>query len=288
MMENVKSSDLTKMINWLKKHQSFNDEEIVEKKKKLNDSKTIQLFNKNDECVGFVDQHDWENDFFKKCLTIEIGLDDSFDQHDKLKEAIKQMIEHAKSNGINMISMAVGATETMLEKLMKSLDFNLWYGYAFMQFEGNRFEVSSLTKRNVTEADFHDYYTVLGECFTPQRQSLDMPPFNVYDPSNTTLVSQQKEHFLAHAHNNFMYYYQGNWVGCALLIDGDIDDLFVLPSYRNQGFGKAILKDITNVALDQNITPYIGVTTWNKNAHQLYLNHGFKEFLQVNYYRIFI
>jgi len=54
-----------------------------------------------------------------------------------------------------------------------------------------------------------------------------------------------------------------------------LEDLFVLPEYRNNGIGKKMLKYLANIALEHNCGRFEwSVLDWNKSAIQFYKNLG--------------
>lgn len=66
-----------------------------------------------------------------------------------------------------------------------------------------------------------------------------------------------------------------------------LEDLFVLPEYRNLGFGKALLKFIANVAVTQNAGRFEwSVLDWNTPAIKFYESIGAKAMSDWTVYRL--
>ena len=62
-----------------------------------------------------------------------------------------------------------------------------------------------------------------------------------------------------------------------------ISHLFVEKNFRNQGLGTKLLSAIESLALDAGCN-ILRLNTFNKEAHQFYLNAGFKETVCISNY----
>lgn len=146
-----------------------------------------------------------------------------------------------------------------------------------------------LTVRPYREEDFMEYYIALGECFTPMRQAMDIPPYNVFEDQSEERIIKLKEEMNKNKENIFMFYDGDEWVGSSLLTEEDIDDLFVVPRHMGKGYGRRILQSTINMCLDRKLEHiYLGVVHWNTKARNLYASTGFKEIKSITYMRRFI
>lgn len=285
-MPTYQPHDLEKMIQWSKNTQSFNDEELRQKIDSFQQSTTIKLIHQHQQLVGYIDNTFSEDENLGLCYTIELGLDDSFFELDVIESLLLEQLRFAQASFAKVVDIAVNTHNQKLKALLTKLSFKLWYGYIFMEFKGKPFPKGPLSKRKVVESDFHQLYEAIGLCFAPMRTALDIPPYNIYVQKDKKRTEKQKDFFLKHADQTFLYYDLDQWVGSACLLGGDIDDLLVLPRFQNKGYGQMILQDISNVALHQNINPFIGVTTINQAAYHLYKKNHYQEYLIVDYYRL--
>jgi ribosomal protein S18 acetylase RimI-like enzyme len=62
----------------------------------------------------------------------------------------------------------------------------------------------------------------------------------------------------------------------------EINQIFILPKYQNNGIGSMILRKIINKAKDKNIAIKLQVLKINKEAKKLYIKLGFTEYDQTN------
>lgn len=86
-----------------------------------------------------------------------------------------------------------------------------------------------------------------------------------------------------------MFFDGDTWVGSSLVNQEDIDDLFVVPTLMNQGYGRRILQSTINLCIDRNMKNiYLGVVHWNIKAQNLYSKTGFKSIKSIKYMRRFI
>ena len=54
-----------------------------------------------------------------------------------------------------------------------------------------------------------------------------------------------------------------------------LEDLFVIPEYRKQGFGKFLLSTLANIAIERKCGRLdLSCLDWNKNAIEFYKKHG--------------
>jgi len=287
-MEILNEVELMEIVKLLSKHQSFNAREIEEMKAKLVKSTNINVLRRDDYVAGVVYPNYWNHDVYGACATLVASVIDDFEDEEWLHDKINSLMSDFKDNEVKMILWMINMDDQRLNAIASNYSFDLWYGYDFMRYQGQRKPTSNLSKRNIVLEDFYPYYTALGECFTPMRQALDIPPYNVFENQSKAQIEHLQEDFIKQASDTYMFYEHDQWVGTGLIREEDIDDLFVVPNQMGKGYGQAILHEMINLVLDQNKTPYIGYVTWNVKAKNLYVKNHFQIYLRVNHYRLFL
>lgn len=284
-------NDRVKILNYLKQHMSFNEKEEQERLEKLKDDDSIIEIIQRNQLVGIFQVNRWNSLIHNKCAEIILACDLEQDVLLLAKHMLKDLIDSLKSEGVSMIKTCVNNKNQEISDVFQNLDFKSWYGYVFMRHNQSQQPKSTLTKRNIKDDDFDMYYQEMGQCFVPMREAMDIKPYNVVELLFNSEESKEKEfnNWIKNANNTWMYFNQDNkWVGSGLIVDNDLDDIFVVRSFQNKGYGRQIVLDLINESQKRQFNPFIGYVAWNKKAGYLYESCGFVEYMSCTYYRYFL
>ncbi len=280
-----------KIIHYLKQHVSFNEKEERERLKKLENDDSIIEINHDNQLVGIFQVTRWNSFAHNRCAEIILACD----TNDKVllvaNHMLKQLIDALKSEGVSMITSCVNNDYSQISNVFQHVNFKKWYGYVFMKHNQSQQPTSTLTKRNIIEDDFEIYCHEMGQCFIPMREAMDIKPYNVVDSLFSSAQSKEKEfkHWIKNSNNTWMYFNQDNtWVGSGLIVDNDLDDIFVVQEFQNRGYGRQIVIDLINESQKRQFNPFIGYVAWNKKAGYLYESCGFIEYMSCTYFRCFL
>lgn len=279
------------IFKWLKKQKSYSEKEKNEKLKSLLDDEKI-IVSKDDEgnVLGVIEYSTWISFIHGSSASIAVSCEKSLDVIESMSEQLHLLLQKFQSDGVRMVTASVSDETEYIKEMIEQIGLAVWYGYVSMKHDGRDLPSCSLDKRLIHPADFRDYCDVMGLCFVPMREAMDIRPYNVAEMFFHSEEKQKEtyEGWMENQANTFMYEVNGQWVGSGLLTDEDIDDIFVLPQFQHQGYGREIVYDLVDVAKQKGITPYIGYVKWNKWAGHLYESCGFVPYLSQTMYRMFL
>ncbi len=279
------------LVKFLSEHQSFSDEERQKRLETiLDDQRVVVIQDVQDKITGIVEIKRFDN--FVHGASAHITLASHLDE-ESLKRASHELdvqLNKLKEDDVNMVMMGVNVDQLPIHSIIKNGSFKPWYGYVFMRHSGTIPHATKLHKREIEMQDFEMYMKTMSACFTDMRQAMDIRPHPVIEAlwRDQTHKENNKDEWFKHRELTWMYYDQGNWVGSGLLYKEDIDDVFVPIDQQGKGYGRAIVEDLIYEAYQRNIQPYIGYVKWNHRAGRLYESLGFKAYLELQYYRVFL
>lgn len=280
-----------KIVRYLKQHSSFNEKEECERLKKLENDDSIIEINHENQLVGVFQVNRWNSFAHNQCAEIILACNSNDEVLLLAKHRLKQLIDSLKSEGVSMITSCVNNDYSQISDVFQDFNFKKWYGYVFMKHNQSQQATSTLIKRNIKEDDFEMYYHEMGKCFIPMREAMDIKPYNVVDSLFSNAQSKEKEfkNWLKNFNNTWMYFNRDNtWVGSGLIVDNDLDDIFVVEGFQNKGYGRQIVIDLINESQKRQFVPFIGYVAWNKKAGYLYESCGFVEYMNCTYFRCYV
>lgn len=290
MIRNHQSQDIDAIIRLMNMQWAMSASDNQRKREELIKDTNIRIWCENDTVLGMGTYTAWDHSEWGKAAHLTLAADENAPNAAQIVEELyldaqKKMTEE----GIRFVMAGYDERLPFYPYFYTQKNFSPWYGYSTMIYSGQRQPDNRLTHRLYEESDFFDYYVALGECFTPMRQAMDIPPYNVFEDRRQERLIKLKEEMLKNRENIFMFYDGDMWVGSSLINPEDIDDLFVVPSMMGKGYGRLILQSTVNLCLDRNMEHiYLGVVHWNVKAKNLYLKTGFKEIKSIKYMRRFI
>lgn len=88
------------------------------------------------------------------------------------------------------------------------------------------------------------------------------------------------------AENTYLFFHGDAWVGSAMILGNEIDELFVVPSEKGRGYGRRILQDCVNQIIERGYgDAFLKVVDWNKQTIGMYKQLGFMEYVNMKYLR---
>lgn len=282
------SKEAYQIFSWLQKQKSYSEKEKSERLKSLIDDEKIMIYqDEQGDIRGVIEYSTWNSFIHGPSASMTISCEKSLDVIASIQKYAHQLILKFQLDGVKMITASVNDETEYIKEMMELSGLRPWYGYVCMKHDGRDLPECSLDKRVIQPEDFQAYCDVMGLCFVPMREAMDIRPYNVTDMFFQTEEKQKEtyEGWMENQENTFMYKKDGKWVGSGLLTGEDIDDIFVLPEFQNHGFGREIVYDLVAVAKKKGIMPYIGYVKWNRWAGHLYESCGFVPYLSQTMYR---
>jgi GNAT superfamily N-acetyltransferase len=290
MIRNHQPQDIETIIQLLNLQWSMSELDNQRKREELSKEFNIRIFEEGDTVFGLWTHSTWDHPLWGKAAHLTISIFPFTPDFSNVMEALYKDAE-AKLTEENVRFVMTGYDEkaVLYPAYFTKKGYTPWYGYSSLIYTGQRQPDNHLTMRCYKEEDFWDYYVALGECFTPMREAMDIPPYNVFEDKSEERIVKLKEEMDKNKENIFMFFDGENWVGSSLINQEDIDDLFVVPASMGKGYGKLILQATVNLCLDRNMQNiYLGVVHWNVKAHNLYIKTGFEVIKSIKYMRRFI
>ncbi len=279
------------LFEFLKQHQSYDENEAKERIETLKEDPNVQeIYDDHGQIQGVMQTRRSNNFIHGPSASITIGCEQNEKIIAKAEVMLIAMLQTLRNEGVNMVVSVSNDSFPLLEAMLTRHGMKPWYGYVFMKHDGRDVPVSPLTKRPIQPEDFMRYHRVMGECFVPMRQAMDIRPYDVIDQilSDSEKFQKTYDEWLENAHSSWMYFDQDEWVGAGLFYNQDIDDVFIPPNVQGKGYGRMITHDLIHEAKKRGFDPYIGYVKWNERAGKLYLSCGFIPFLSVTYHRMFL
>jgi RimJ/RimL family protein N-acetyltransferase len=290
MIRNHQSQDIESIIQLMNLQWSLSELDNQQKREELNKDSNIRIYSEDDTVLGMWTHTTWDHPFWGKAAHLTISVRKDALNFENIVDVLYQEAQAKLSEeSVQFIMAGYDETSPFYSTFYSEKGYTPWYGYSSLIYTGQRQPDNHLTMRLYREEDFTDYYESLGECFTPMRQAMDIPPYNVFSDRREERIEKLKEEMNKNKENIFMFFDGDVWVGSSLISQEDIDDLFVVPSMMNKGYGKLILQSTVNLCLDRKLENiYLGVVHWNVKAQNLYLKTGFKTIKSIKYMRRFI
>jgi GNAT superfamily N-acetyltransferase len=256
----------------------------------LSDPNVHPLIDACDHNFGVIEVQVYDDFVAGSARQILVDVDNTPQALDRAHTEMADLFKRFKAEQVRLVMSVCAREAAHIHALFDHFDLKPWYGYVFMQHDGSPARAWPGPKRIIEAQDYARYIEVMGTCFEPMRQANDIPPYNVQ-----ALLWRDESHkqstfeaWMAGAETTWMYERDDHWVGSGLLRDADVDDVFVLPQFQNQGYGRAIVEDLIYEAQQRSIRPYIGHVTWNETAAQLYRSLNFIPYLNVLHRRRYL
>lgn len=290
MIRNHQTQDIEAIIELMNLQWSMSELDNQRKREELSKDSNIRVYCEADAVLGMWTHTTWQHPLWGKAAHLTISVSkEAQDIENIAKELYLEAQSKLSEEGVRFIMAGYDETSPFYYSFYSEKGYTPWYGYSSLIYTGQRQPENHLTMRLFREEDFWDYYVALGECFTPMRQAMDIPPYNVFEDKSEERIAKLKEEMMAIKDNIFMFFDGETWVGSSLINQEDIDDLFVVSSLMSKGYGRLILQSTVNLCLDRQLKNiYLGVVHWNVKAKNLYLKTGFKEIKSIKYMRCFI
>lgn len=290
MIRNHQSQDIESMIQLMNNQWAMSELDNQRKREELSKDSNIRICCNQDAVLGMWTHTVWDHPLWGKAAHLTISAFENIPDVENIVEALYQDAQAKLSaENIRFIMTGYDDSNPFYYSYFTKKDFTPWYGYSTLVYTEQRQPHNHLTMREYKEEDFEHYYSALGECFTPMRQAMDIPPYNVFSDRSEERIIKLKEEMNKNKENVFMFFDGDTWVGSSLINLEDIDDLFVVPTLMNKGYGRLILQSTINVCFDRNMENiYLGVVHWNIKAQNLYFKTGFKSIKSIRYMRRFI
>lgn len=290
MIRNHQPQDIESIIKLLNLQWSMSELDNQHKREELNKESNIRIYEENDTVFGVWTHSTWDHPIWGKAAHLTISVFPYTPDFSKVLESlyIDAQVKLTEEN-VRFVMSGYDEGNPIYPVYFSEKGYTHWYGYSSLIYTGSRQPENHLTMRCYKEEDFYEYYIALGECFTPMREAMDIPPYNVFEDRSEERIVKLKEEMNKNKENIFMFFDGDTWVGSSLINQEDIDDLFVVPSYMGKGYGKLILQSTVNICLNRNMKNiYLGVVHWNVKAQNLYLKTGFEIIKSIKYMRRFI
>ena len=168
--------------------------------------------------------------------------------------------------------------------LYKKLGYEKWYGGHDLFYNGSEQPKSDLRFVSYEDKYFEQYAEGLRTSFYEMRKENDFRPYFCCE-----LNKEKREEFLNNKDNLFLLLDNEKLIASVIVYNnGNLDDVFVVPSYQGKGYGKIIVQFAINKAINGGINNIrLRAIEWNKRALNLYRSLGFDIVQTTHYYRLF-
>jgi GNAT superfamily N-acetyltransferase len=291
MVREFKAIDMESIIELFDLHCELSNQEKVDKRKELETKKDLYVYDSSDTVLGMCSLHFWKNDEIGHCAEVILSIKhDTVIAFNRIAEALwKKIMELVHEQEVVMLMTHHNVEDTRWNAFFDTKGFETWFSIYGMIYHGKRFPSNHLTYRHYEDSDFECYYKNLGASFYEMRKALDIKPYDLYRSASNEKIEKYRESTLKQRDRIYIFSNQNQIVGSSILLDEDIDDVFVLPELQGNGYGKMIMEASVNLKLDlghQKIT--LGVVDWNKRAINLYHSLGFETYRSFVHKRMFI
>lgn len=288
MIRDYNKNDIDQIIKLFNLQNELSEEEEKEKREELEKGSKVLVYEDNSEIKGMCSLLFWNNPELgcssEMTMSIEEGL-----EFNKIADALWEGIQvPLKEKQVVFLITEYNDKFKYMKRFYDEKEFEQWFGIHGMMYKGGKQKETNLTYRTYEESDFDIYYTNLGECFCPMRTANDIKPFNIFAGSSPERIEKLKKGMLEQKNDTYLFFDGDKFVGSSI-IRPEIDDLFEVPEYQGQGYGRKIMEASLNLALEKNFDEItLGVVAWNKKAMNLYESLGFEVYRSFEHRRKFL
>lgn len=276
MIRDYNKSDIDQIIKLFNLQNELSEEEEREKREELEKGSKVLVYEDNGEIKGMFSLIFWNNPEIGSSCEITMSIKENA----KFKEIADSLWNAAqiplKEKQVVYLITEYNDKFSNQKEFYDEKEFEKWFYVHGMMYKGGKQKETNLTFRTYEESDFDVYYADLGECFCPMRTANDIRPFNIYAGSSPERIEKLKKGMREQKNDTYLFFDGDKFVGSSI-IRPEIDDLFVVPEYQGQGYGRKIMETSLNLALQKNFDEItLGVVDWNKKAMNLYKSLGFE------------
>jgi len=167
----------------------------------------------------------------------------------------------------------------------KKLGYEKWYVELDLYYHGSEQPKSDLKFVPYEDKYFEQYAEGLRTSFYELRKKNDFKPYVCCE-----LNEEKRKEFLDNKNNLFLLLDSEKLIASINVNNnGLLDDLFVLPLFQGNGYGKKIVQFAINQAIKNgsNSISLVAID-WNTRALNLYQSLGFNIVQTTHYYRLFV
>jgi ribosomal protein S18 acetylase RimI-like enzyme len=289
MIREYNKTDIDSLIALFHIHHEMSEIEKQDKKAALENQKDLYVYEVNDEIVGMCALQFWVNDEIGQCADLTLSVNEEANFEETSEALWRKAWDIMQEKQVIMLMTHYNEADTRWSRFFENKGFQTWFSVYGMIYKGERFPSHELAHRNYEDVDFDLYYQNLGACFSEMREDLDIKPYDLYRAATNEKLQKYRETTLKQKDRIYLYFDQGQIVGTSLLLDEDIEDVFVFPEYQGKGYGRKIMEASINLMYDlgrEKIT--LGVVGWNRRAINLYQSLGFEKYRCFVHKRLFI
>lgn len=289
MVREYNKNDIDAIIELFDLHNELSEAEEKEKRKELEDGGKVLVYEDKGEVKGICSYMFWKNSELGSCAEIIMSVKDD----SKLNEIADSLWESVqaplKEKEVVVLMAHYNKKHNRWREFYSEKEFEQWFGIHGMIYKGGKYEETKLSFRNYEENDFDEYYTYLGQCFSPMRKANDIRPFDIFQGSSAEKIEKLKKEALEVKDTIYMFYDGENLVGSSIIKQEEIDDVFVISKYQGKGYGRKIMQATLNLALQRNFDKItLGAVAWNKVAINLYESLGFEIYQSFEHRRLIL
>lgn len=289
MVREYNQNDIDAIVGLFNLHNELSEVEEKEKRKELEDGGKVLVYEDNGEVKGLCSTTFWINSEIGSCAEIVMSIreDSKFiDAANSLWKSVQPFLEEKE---VVFLMTHYNEKHDNWREFYSEKQFEQWFGIHGMIYKGGKCEETNLSFRNYQESDFYEYYTYLGQCFSPMRKANDIRPFDVFKGSSAEKIEARKKEAMKIKDSIYMFFDGENLVGSTIIKQEEIDDVFVIPEYQGRGYGRKIMCETFNLALQRNFDKItLGAVAWNKVAINLYKSLGFEIYQSFEHRRLIL
>lgn len=155
-----------------------------------------------------------------------------------------------------------------------------WYVSHDLCYKGIMQPGSNVEVLPYEEKYYEQYARGMQDSFYEQRRENDFKPYRCFEDEENRQITL----------NNTKYIYvvvdSEQVVASVLIKEGQIDDVFVIPSYQGKGYGRMIMQFAINKAINECAQKIkLNAVEWNTRAVSLYKSLGFEVERTTHYFR---
>jgi RimJ/RimL family protein N-acetyltransferase len=286
MIRDYNKDDIDAIIELMDKQHTLLEREKDEERKELQGDKKVLVYD-DGRVKGICTMSFWQNLELRNCCKIIMSVEDAR----SLKEIADALWKNVQpiliEKDIALLMTNYNETHKRWNEFFEEKKFKDWFGVRDMQYKGGSYEKTKLNFRPYEDEDFEIYYSALGEAFSVMREANDIKPFNVFTGQPSEKIEKLKKETLENKENIYMFYDKDIFIGSSIVKDNGVDDVFVVPVYQGQGYGRKIMEAALNLAFEKDFSAiWLGVVVWNVKAFNLYKSLGFKVYDTFKFQRL--
>lgn len=287
MIRKYRMDDIPRIMDLFREHHPIREDEAVELENELISGINLKLVESENGVEGMYNLHLWNSPEWGKSGEILIS---AFGDLENRTEVLNKLWNRAESEiDTNLLDFTMASHKREdhdLELLYSRNHFKEWFSVLGMVYSGGILPDSSLVSRLYTSEDFEAYHRTMGDAFETMRREIDVRPYNIFESGDHERMEVLQKQMEDMAENTYMFFHGDAWVGSAMIIGNEIDEVFVVPAEKGRGYGRRILQDCVNQIIERGYGDvFLKVVDWNKQAIEMYKQSGFMEYVNMKYLR---